>query len=104
MISPLIVGVKVCVSRAQHAYKRSQVKAGRTVWVSLAPLELVIGLDGAGAGPAQDHSPRLTGMFIKPYELSTNPAPYSFGLIIMSYSLAILYIPDFLRSFYCRGY
>lgn len=70
----------------------------------MAPLELVIGLDGAGAGPAQDHSPRLTGVFIKPYERSTNPAPYSFGLTTMTYSLDILYIPEFLRSFYCRGY
>lgn len=43
-------------------------------------------------------------MFIKPYELSTNQAPDSFGLIIMSYSLDILYIAEFLRSFYCRRY
>lgn len=58
----------------------------------------------ACAGPTQGHSPRLTGLFIKPYELSTNLVCYSFGLIIMSYSLDILYLHEFLRSFYCRRY
>lgn len=50
-----------------------------------------------GAGSAQGHSPRLTRLLIKPYELSTDPAPYSFGLILMSSSLDILHIPELLR-------
>lgn len=58
----------------------------------------------AGTGPGQEHSPRLTGMFIKSYELSTNQASYSFGLIIILHSLDILHILELLRSFYCRGY